>query len=215
MPIQIDWAARFGLIAEAVVAVVLRHGVAAVTIETVAMEMGVSANTVRRSVGAPDVFTGVALEHLCRASRLSYFSAARVDLDRYGELARLVTQLPTNEERRAWWWSAWTRWVRATTERRRTHGPPLTADRSTVPEPDAPIHRSIEEQQERLGLVVELVARQTGIEVLLLRVVVDGIVEAVLDDRLDAEQVSGRLVTWVRAIGGEAARTVVRPTDAA
>ncbi|MGN6781939.1 MAG: hypothetical protein ACTHJH_10590 [Marmoricola sp.] len=137
-----------------------------------------------------------------------------MDLDRYGELARLLTQLPTNEERRAWW-SAWTRLVRATTERRRTHGPPLTADRSAVPEPDVPIHRSIEEQQERLDLVLESVTDQTGIDALLLRVIVDGIVEAVLDDRLDAEQVSGRLVTWVRAIGGEAARTVVRPTDAA
>lgn len=213
MPIQIDWGARFGLIAEAVVAVVLRHGVAAVTIETVAAEMGVSANTVRRSIRAPDVFTSVALEHLCRASRLAYFSVSQADLDQHGELARLLTQLPTNDDRRAWW-TAWTRLVRATTERRRTHGPPLTADRSAVPEPDVPIHRSVEEQQERLGLLVELVARQTGIEVLLLRVVVDGIVAGVLDDRLDAQQVSGRLVAWVRAIAGEPARAVVMPRNA-
>jgi hypothetical protein len=117
MPAQIDYAVRFGLIEEAVVALVVREGASVVSIATVAEEMGVGRNTVRRSLRAPEVLLALGLGHLERTARVALFRASQLDVAQRGlALARLLTQLPTSAERLEWW-IGWRRLIAAVDER--------------------------------------------------------------------------------------------------
>ncbi|MET0837437.1 MAG: hypothetical protein ABWY19_01560 [Marmoricola sp.] len=110
MPKLIDYSARFELIREAVVRIAARDGGAAVTLESVAVEMRLSASTLRRTLSSPDVLPEVGVVWLARQRQQRRFRRGlplRIERGSVGQAHWLLWgELPSDEEdigqARAW-----------------------------------------------------------------------------------------------------------------
>lgn len=109
MPKLIDYAVRFELMREAVLAIAARDGAQGVSAATVAKYMGVSADTIRRSVVSPAVLPHMGLELVARRRRVRRLMHGRGGQEAgslAAALSRLQVELPLDEvrleEARAW-----------------------------------------------------------------------------------------------------------------
>ena len=96
MPKLVDYAARFEFIREAVCAVVDRGGAAALTQRSVAEELGISLTTIKRLIDSAESLPSLGLELVQRERRNRARSRRDSGLPR--AVALLLTQLPTDEE---------------------------------------------------------------------------------------------------------------------
>lgn len=110
MPRLIDYGARFDLTREAVIAVTLRQGAAAVNMQTVSRELGVSVATVRRFLKGSGALPLLGLEHVERQRRNRRMTGGGVSLMSDPSVKNLMAavrlELPLTEQRleeaRAW-----------------------------------------------------------------------------------------------------------------
>ena len=103
MPRLIDYGVRFELTREAVIAVTLREGAAAVNLQTVSRELGVSVATVRRFLASAGALPQLGLEHIERQRRNRRMNGGGVSLLTNPSAQRLMAavrlELPLTEQR--------------------------------------------------------------------------------------------------------------------